>query len=507
MASKALQDEKHQEQAQKTERMGTESIFKLLLEFGIPATVGLLVNALYNIVDSIFIGQGVGEIGIAAATASYPAMILMMACGMLVGGGGNALMAIKLGEKRYDQAERILGNAFTLVMAVSALVTTLGLVFLEPILRASGATPEVMGSAKTYLSIIFIGMVVQSVGFGLNNFIRTTGNPRRAMSTMLIGAAVNIVLDYIFIMKFGWGVAGAAWATVIGQSVSAIVVVIYFRSKKTPIRLHLGGLKLDLSIARSILGLGFASFVMQTAASIVNVVLNSSLVGYGALAAVGASNALAAMGVVTKTAMFFLMPIMGFVMAAQPLIGYNYGAQKFDRVKQTFKTAAGTVTIFLTIFWAIIQIYPHFLTGLFGLTGDGVSEFAAGSLRIFLMLMPFIGFQMMGAHYFQSTGQPVKSAILSLSRQVLFLIPAILIVPWVMKALGYGPDAVLYGVVVATPISDSLSTILTAAFIFFELSHLDTAHARKLAPHDLDGDGVESLKDYEEVAYLPPTEL
>lgn len=502
--AKAIKQNAH---ARKTERMGNESIIKLLWEFGIPATVGLLVNALYNIVDSIFIGRGVGSLGLAAATAAFPPMIMMMAFGMLVGGGGNALMAIKLGEKKYDTAEKILGNSLTLIIIISAVVTGAGLIFLEPVLRFSGATAEVMPMAKEYTAVIFYGMIAMCIGFGMNNFIRTTGSPKRAMTTMLIGAAVNVVLDYLFIMVFGWGVAGAAWATIIGQFVSAVVVLQYFLSKKAPLKLHLGSMKLEAALVKSILALGFASFIMQVASSFVNVVLNSRLAKYGATTSVGAPGALAAMGVVSKTAMFFLMPIMGFVMAAQPIIGYNYGAQRFDRVKKTFTTAVVAVTSALILCWAGIQLFPHVLTSLFGLKDSATATFATSSLKMFLLLMPLIGFQMLGANYFQSTGQPRKSAILSLSRQVLFLIPALVIVPWAIGYFGGSSDEVLRGVVYATPISDLGSTLLTAVFIVKELTHLDAAHARKIEPVDLDGDGVDSVFDHENVAFLPPTEL
>ena len=460
----------------KTERMGTEKIGKLLWEFGVPATIGILVNALYNIVDSIFIGRGVGELGIAAATAAFPPMLLMMAFGMLVGGGGNALMAIKLGEKDYKTSEKILGNSFTLMIVISIFVTTLGLIFIRPILAASGASAAVMPLAIDYMSIIFWGMIVQCVGFGMNNFIRTTGSPARAMVTMLTGAGINIVLDYIFIMQFGWGVKGAAYATIIGQAVNSIIVIQYFMGKKSPLHLHLDSMKPQFSLIKSILALGTASFVMQVAASIVNIVLNSTLARYGSHTSIGSSGALAAMGVVSKSAQFFVMPVMGVVMSAQPIIGYNYGAHQYDRVKKTFKLASIVATIYLTVFWALIEVFPGPIISLFGLVKKDVVVFAQKALRIYLLMMPVIGYQMVGSNYFQATGQPGKSAVLSLSRQVIFLIPTILLAPVVALAMGATPNGQLIAIAVAAPLSDFLSTCLTTVFVVRELAHLDNKH-------------------------------
>ena len=469
------------ESVAKTERMGTEKIGKLLWQFGVPATVGILVNALYNIVDSIFIGRGVGELGIAAATAAFPAMLLMMAFGMLIGGGGNALMAIKLGEKDFKTAEKILGNSFSLMILVSVVVTALGLIFIKPILAFSGASASVMPYAVDYMSIIFWGMLVQCVGFGMNNFIRTTGSPTRAMVTMLTGACINIVLDYVFIMQLGWGVKGAAWATIIGQAVNSIIVIQYFTGKKSPLHLHFGAMKLVGHLVKSIIALGTASCVMQVAASVVNVVLNSTLSRYGAHTSIGSSGALAAMGVVSKSAQFFVMPVMGIVMSAQPIIGYNYGAEKYDRVKKAFKLAAISSTIYLVIFWAFIEAFPALIIGLFGLVKKDIVDFAGKALRIYLLMMPLVGYQMVGSTYFQSTGQPGKSAFLSLSRQVIFLIPAILVAPLIAQGLGADPNATLLAIAIAAPVSDFLSTLVTTILVVRELRHLGEKHEAVLA--------------------------
>lgn len=464
-----------QENVRATDRMGTEKIGKLMLEFGVPAAIGLIVNALYSVVDSIFIGQGVGANGIAALTVAAPIMLVMMAVGVLIGGGGNALMAIRLGQQRHKEAEKILGNSFTLVVIAGVAMTVGGLTFLEPILRLAGATSDVMPFAKEFVGIILIGFLAQGIGFGLNNFIRTTGNPKRAMGTMIVGAVVNTILNYLFVIVLHWGLKGSAWATVIGQSVSAVFVLQYFLSAGSPIRLKLASMKPDWVIISTMLPLGFASFIMQAASSVVTVILNHALVTYGALDVVGSDGALAAMGVVTRIAQFFIIPVFAYVLAAQPIIGYNYGARQFDRVKKTFTMAAVWATGTLFVFYAIIMIFPGALVGLFGLKDPDLLGLAIYGLRAYLFMMPLIGFQMLGANYFQSTGQAGKAAALSLSRQVIFYIPALFILPKVVPILFGGTNA-LHGVLFAAPVADLLSTVITGFLVLRELSHLDTKH-------------------------------
>lgn len=489
--------------AKQTARMGTASIPRLLFEFGLPAVTGVFVNALYNVVDTIFVGRGVGEIGIAATTAAFPAVIVMIAFAVLIGSGGNALMAIRLGEKNHNAAEKILGNSFMLMTLISVVVTTLGLVFIEPILLISGATKEVLPYAKGYMSIIFWGMLFQCLAFSMNNFIRTTGKPKLAMITIISGAIINTLLDYIFIMKLGWGIRGAAWATIIAQLVSAILVMQYFLGKKAPIRLRFSGMRLRLGIVKSILFLGLPSFLMQIASTVVNVVLNTGLVAFGVATAVGGAGALAAMGVVTKTAQFFVMPVLGFVMAAQPLIGYNYGAHKYDRVKKTFWMGSAIVTTFLVLMWLFTQIWPGAIVTLFGINNPAVLEFAITAQRIYLFMLPVIGFQMMASNYFQSTGQPLKSAILTLTRQVIFLIPLIMFLPLLGQNLGKSPGFVLLLIPLAAPIADTFSTALSAFLVLRDMNNLDDKHARVTRSAEEAEAGIL----FEEPEFIPPLEI
>lgn len=486
--------------------MGEGSIPRLLFEFGIPAIIGILVNAIYNLVDSVFIGHGVGELGLAGTTAAFPAMIVMMAFGMLVGGGGNALIALKLGERNYGAAERILGNMVTMLLVVSVIVGLPGLIFIEPIMRLSGATADAMPYAVDYMSIIFYGLIFQGIGFGLNHTIRTAGRPNLAMGTMLIGAATNVVLDYVFIMQFDWGVRGAAIATIASQALSAAIVLRYFLSKQTPIRLRLANLRPHAEYIRTSLSLGMASFFPQIAASAVNVALNTSAVYWSVGTALGTSGALASVGVIGKAGQLFVMPVMGLVMAAQPLLGYNYGARNFDRVRKALWTATLVVTAMQVVFWAIIQLFSHQLVGLFGLTDPAVAEFAALGLRVDLILLPVIGFQILSATYFQATGQPGRSLFLTLSRQVIFLLPGFYLIPRVVAWFGGSPDASLIGIVWAFPAADIIATTLSAILIARELKHLDLAHAREVPVHDLDADGTITVRDYEEVVYVPAPE-
>ena len=298
---------------------------KLLIKFSIPAIVGMLVNALYNIVDRIFIGNSVGSIGIGAIFVGSPVTLILMAFSTLVGVGANSLSSIRLGEDKKDEAELILGNAFVLLFIISSTLSVLGLTFIEPLLKIFGANENILPYSIAYLSIILIGAPFQSLGFGINNFIRGEGNPRVAMTTMLIGAILNVILDYTFIFIFDMGIKGAALATIIAQIVSAIWVISYFLGSKSMLKLKRKNIRLQKDIVKNILSIGLAPFSMHLASSMVTVILNNSLNTYGG------DVAISSMGVIHSITMFILMPIFGINQGAQPIIGFNYGAKKYDR--------------------------------------------------------------------------------------------------------------------------------------------------------------------------------
>lgn len=444
----------------KSKQLGEENIGKLLMKFSIPAIVGMLVNGLYIVVDRAFIGRGVGELALSGVTVTFPIANIILAFGMLVGIGTAALISIKLGQQKKEEAEHILGNALTLIIITSILVTVLGLIFLEPMLIKFGASSETLPYAKEFITIILIGVIFQNIGFGLNNTIRSEGNPRVAMFTMLIGGILNIILDPLFIFVFHMGTKGAAIATVISQSVNTIWVLYYFLGGKSVLKIRYKNLKLKMKIVKDIFAIGMSPFSMQIAASIVTIISNISLVKYGGDLALGA------MGVIMSMAMMILMPIFGINQGSQPIIGYNYGAKKYNRVKQALKLAILGATIITTSGFVILQLFPKQLIGIFNKDPELIAIGAHG-IRIYLFMIPVIGFQIVSSNYFQAIGKAKISIFLGLSRQVIILIPLLFILP---RFLG------LNGVWVSGPVSDALASILTAMFLFVEIKHLNKLH-------------------------------
>jgi putative MATE family efflux protein len=443
-----------------------------MLEFAIPSIIGLVVNGLYNIIDSIFMGHGIGPIGLATATIAMPIMVVGMAISMLIGAGGNALIALRLGAGRHDEAERVMGNTFTLTLVVTIIVTAGIFVFMDPLLAISGATAETWESARTFLSIITGGMVFQFFGMALNHFIRTAGDPNRALYTMVAGTITCIVLNYLFVMVLHWGIAGSAWATVIGQAVTAVLVLWYFIfSKKAPFKIRRGCLGLRSNVVKSILALGSAPFVMQIANALISFLLNNQLVGLGADHIIGSDGALAAIGVVGRVAMFTFFPIMGVAMAAQPLFGYNYGAKNYARVKTTFKIALIWIIVIGVLFWALVHLIPNQIVNIFGIKDD-LQHFTVTALKVQLFMLPLVGFQVLVGNYFQSSGQPLKSMFLSSTRQILYLIPLIYLLPLFISSVNPALTP-LDGLYYAYPVSDVFSIITCAILMAIELRKLN----------------------------------
>jgi len=442
-------------------RLGKGSVPRLLLKFSAPAILGMLAQALYNVVDRIFVGQAVGSEGIAGTTVSFPFMLVLLAFGMLVGFGGAALVSIRLGEQKKDEAERVLGNATVLLAVVSVLLTAIGLAFLNPLLKMFGASEQVLPYAHDYLQIVVFGSAFQVVGFGLNAVIRGEGNPRTAMYTLLIGAGLNTILDPIFLFGFGWGMRGAAAATVISQAVSAIWVLSYFLRRKSLLHIHVSNLRLRSSISVSIVTIGSPMFAMQMAASVVNAILNNQLRIFGGDLAVSV------MGIIHAVALFIAMPIFGINQGAQPIIGYNYGAENFDRVKKALQTAILFATAICVAGFFVVIVLPSQVIWLFNRQDELLMRLGTHAIRMSLVMFPIIGFQIVSASYFQAVGKPKQALFLGLSRQVLLLIPAILILPYFFG---------LNGIWAAFPVSDLASSILTGTWLFLELGHLRKRH-------------------------------
>lgn len=443
-----------------TKQLGEERIGKLLLKFSIPAIVGMLVNALYNIVDRIFVGhiENVGSLSLSGITVVFPIMIILMAFGMLIGLGANALISIRLGEQKKDEAELILGNAFVLLIGTAAFISIISLVFIDFLLIKFGASIDVFPYAKGYAVIILFGSVFQAIGFGMNNFIRAEGNPKIAMITMLIGGIANTILDPIFIYVFNMGVKGAAVATIISQGISATWVLYHFFGKKSTLKIHVKNLKLKKDIVTGIVGIGMAPFSMQISASIIIIIMNNKLAIYGGDAAI------AAMGIINSISMLILMPVFGINQGSQPIIGYNYGAKQFDRVKKALKLSIIAATFVCIVGFIVVMAFSRGLISVFNKSDADLIDIGSSGIRTVLIMLPIIGFQVVSSNYFQAVGKAKHSMFLSLSRQVIFLIPLLLILPNLFK---------LNGVWFAFPVSDLIASILTAVFLFREIKLLN----------------------------------
>jgi putative MATE family efflux protein len=374
--------------------------------------------ALYNVIDRIFIGNSAGSLGIAAITVGFPIMIVQFAFIGMIGMGATALISIRLGQQKRAEAEFIMGNALTLLVGLSLLMTVLGLLFMDPLLRIFGASDEVLPLARTYIRIILGASIFQSLSFGMNNFIRSEGNPRTAMATMIIGAVLNVLLAPLFIFVFGWGMAGAGLATALSQAVSAIWVTLHFVLGKSSLKIRRENLRVDLATTRQIMALGTPFCAMQLAQSVLSAVMNTSLGIYGG------DVAISGMGIVITLMTLIMMPIVGINQGAQPIVGYNYGAQRYDRVKATMKYSVVAATVIATAGFVVIRLFPIQLITIFNSQDAELIAFGSNALVVFMTFLPLIGFQIVGSGYFQAVGKPRQSLILSLSRQVLILIPA-----------------------------------------------------------------------------------
>jgi putative MATE family efflux protein len=438
--------------------MGTAPVSRLLFEFSVPAIVGMLVGTIYNIVDRIYVGQGVDPLGIAGITVAMPLMMLPMAFSMLIGIGANSLFAIRQGEGRQNEVEKIMGHAFALLFLIPLASILILLVFMDYILLELLDTSEaVFPYAKTYLQIILYGGVINAMGPGINHFIRSDGRPRISMLTQILGAVTNIILDPIFIFVLDWGIAGAAWATVISQFVSFCWVMFYWNSRWTKLRFRPRYMRLEWGLCFKIIAIGFAPFAMQVAMSFVNILLNRSLFAYGGDIAVSA------IGIVYSILMIIFMPLQGLTTGAQPIIGYNYGAKKYDRVRQTYKLAVLAGTAAVTAGFIILQVFPGIFIRIFRNEEGELLDMGTRALRICTLLLPVLGFQMNTGNFFQSIGKAVQGTLLSLSRQILFYIPLLMTLP---RFFG------ITGVYAAMPAADFCSTVLSAMVMKGELAEL-----------------------------------
>ncbi len=440
--------------APKITELGTASIRSLLLKYATPGIIAMTAMSLYNMVDSIFIGHGVGALALSGLTVAKPFMDICAAFGTLVGVGASSLVAIKLGEKDYRSANDVLANVVILNVLLGALVMVVGLFWLDPILYAFGASDATIAYARGYMEIILLGNILTHIYYGLNSMLRSIGHPRISMYATILAVALNVVLDPIFIFVLDMGVRGAALATMISQLVSVVIELVIFLNPKEVIYFHRGIWHLKRDITMRALGIGMAPFLMHMAACFVVIVLNNQLKRYGG------DMAIATFGMTNRFMFFFAMIVMGIQQGMQPIVGYNYGANLYARMIRAFKLSVYCATCVMGVLWLFGVIWPEGFIRLFTHDELLIAQSIAPA-RIMLCVMFAIGFPMITGNFYTSIGMAPKAIFLSLTRQVLFLIPLILCLPILFQSLGWDS---IWGVWWALPISDSLS-VITAAIV------------------------------------------
>ena len=433
--------------------LGTENIGKLLFRYALPAIIAMTAASLYNMADSIFIGQGVGALAISGLAITLPLMNIAAAFGALVGVGAAALVSLRLGQKDMDGANHILGNVIILNTIIGIGMTLVALPFLDPILLFFGASENTLPYARDYMKVILYGNVVTHLYLGLNNVLRASGYPNKAMIAMLASVFINCGLNALFIFVLGWGISGSAWATVVAQIMALSIEVKHFCNPKYLLHIQKGILKLKKNIVRDILSIGMSPFLMNLCSSLVIILINKSLNKYGGDMAVGAY------GIVNRLGFLIFMIVMGLNQGMQPIAGYNFGAKHFDRVMKVLKYTIASATLLTTTGFLLSQFFPIQVTRLFT-NETQLIEMAAEGLRIVFCMFPIVGFQMVTANFFQSIGMAKKAIFLSLSRQLLFLIPSLIILPHYFGTIG---------VWMSMPVADIIASLVTAIILVHQI--------------------------------------
>jgi putative MATE family efflux protein len=429
--------------------LGDSNIKRLLFKLSLPATVGMIVMSLYNVVDAIFIGHGVGTAGIAGVALVFPIQMIVGAIGQMVGIGGASILSRSLGANDFEKANKVLGNVIATVAAFSLTITLLGLLYMDELLIIFGASPTLLPYAKEYLFYILLGFFMHSLAMALNNLARAEGKAKIAMTTMLVSALMNILLDAIFIFGLGMGIRGAAIATLISYIASALFLIIYFLSRKSLLRLRFREIRFDFAIQKEIFAIGISAFVRQTATSLLVIILNNTLGKYGG------DLSIAVYGVVMRLTMLIFTPILGISHGLQPIAGYNYGAKNYAKTRESVKLAMIVSTCIATVGTLIVLLFPEKLLSIFT-TDEALIREGKSALQYMIIAFPTVGFQVIGTTLFQATGKAVETFVLTLSRQILFLIPLVFILPKFFE---------ITGIWLSFPIADILSAILTLALL------------------------------------------
>ncbi len=451
--------EKDKENIQAENPLGTAPVGGLIRKFAIPAIISMLVSAMYNIVDQIFIGQGVGMLGNAATNVAFPVTTIATAMALLLGIGGASNYNLEMGAGREKKASGIAGTALSSLAISGAVLCVIVVLFLKPLLTLFGATKDVMPYAVDYTGITALGLPFYILSVGGNHVVRADRSPTYSMACVTAGAVINTILDPLFIFGFGWGIKGAAWATVIGQVVSGILVVVYFW-KFRKMYLEKSMLKPRLHYLKAITALGLASCINQIAMALVQIVLNNILRYYGAASIYGSDIPIACVGVISKVNQVFMAICIGISQGCQPIWGFNYGAEKYSRVRQTYRYSVTACTVIATGFFLCFQLFPHQIVGVFGTGSDLYFQFAERYLKIYMFMTFANGIQPMSSGFFTSIGKAKLGVVMSLTRQVIFLLPLI-----VIFSLFMGIDGVMY----AGPIADAAAFALAIIFARREL--------------------------------------
>lgn len=444
--------------------LGTENVSSLLMRFAIPSIIGMLVSALYNMVDQFFIGRSVGMLGNAATNVAFPLVITCTAISLMCGIGGAANFNLSMGRGQKRRASYFAGNAIVMLFSLGIFLALITRLFLKPMMILFGATPEVLGYSLTYTGITSLGFPFLILTTGGTNLIRADGSPKFSMSCTLIGALINTILDPLFIFVFDMGIAGAAWATVIGQVISCVIVIMYLRNFKT-VPLNKEALKPRFHYWTKIAGLGTAPCFNQLSIMVVQIVMNNILIRYGANSSYGSEIPLACAGIITKVNMIFFSLNIGIAQGLQPIISFNYGARKLDRVRETFLKAAAASTAVSIVAFLCFQLFPREIIGIFGSESEAYFQFAEKFFRIFLFCTFLNGLQPIAANFFTAIGKASRGVFLSLTRQIIFLLPLMIILP-----MFFGIEGVMF----SAPIADFIAAAFAIIFSVKELRRFQT---------------------------------
>ena len=432
--------------------LGTENVGKLLMQYAIPAIIAMTASSLYNMVDSIFIGHGVGKMAISGLALTFPLMNLAAAFGSLVGVGAATLVSVKLGQKDYDTAQRVLGNVLVLNVIIGLSFTVLTLAFLDPILYFFGGSENTIGYARDFMHIILLGNVVTHMYLGLNAVLRASGHPQQAMYATVSTVVINTILAPIFIFGFGWGIKGAATATILAQVLALMWQIKLFCNQKALLHFRRGIFRLKRRIVFDSLSIGMAPFLMNLASCVIVILINQGLKRYGGDLAIGA------FGIVNRLVFVFAMIVMGLNQGMQPIAGYNFGARLYPRVTQVLKYTIYGATIVTTLGFFMSLFIPEVVASVFT-SDEELIRLSADGLRIVMMFFPIVGFQMVTSNFFQSIGMAGKAIFLSLTRQALFLIPCLLILP---RYFGQT------GVWASMPTADLAASLVSGAMLWWQ---------------------------------------